>query len=255
MFFLCRQKGCVMQFRRSPARSFLFRYRTLNVLLFLVAAACVTSFLNIPQLRTFAPLALARTIKQGIALSKQKITAPADLPSSGDAELDGIILQTGVRRGVDPRLIHFVIQRESNYHAGVVSPRGACGLMQLMPATAHRFQCANPNDPRANIDAGTKYLRWLLERYKGDVARALAAYNAGEGAVDQYDGVPPFAETRDYVENIIANYGKRTHPVLSPEEAKREFNLSSRENDSSFDTHRNQTLFIEENNHEAAPPR
>ncbi|MGH9882061.1 MAG: lytic transglycosylase domain-containing protein, partial [Pyrinomonadaceae bacterium] len=116
---------------------------------------------------------------------------PADIPTSGNSDLDWIIFRAGEREGVDPRFIHAVIWQESKYKSQVLSHAGAQGLMQLMPATAQRFGCTDPNDMVANVAAGTKYLAWLLKRFDGDVRLALAGYNAGEGAVDKYKGVPP----------------------------------------------------------------
>jgi len=100
------------------------------------------------------------------------------------------------------RLVHSVIQVESNYDAHAVSPKGAQGLMQLIPATARRFGVSNVFDPADNIQGGARYLKYLLGLYNGDESLALAAYNAGEGAVSRYGGVPPFPETRDYVAKI-----------------------------------------------------
>jgi hypothetical protein len=152
-------------------------------------------------------------------------TIPADIPLSGDCDLDWIIFHAGEREGVDPRFIHAVIQQESKYDADATSPVGARGLMQLMPATAKRFDCTDLKDQACNVEAGTKYLAWLLKRFNGDVKLALAGYNAGEGSVDKYQGVPPYAETQKYVNKIVANYGKTYHPILSPEEAKVTFHL------------------------------
>lgn len=101
-----------------------------------------------------------------------------------------------------PELVHSVIQVESNYDSNAVSPKGALGLMQLIPATARRFGVLNVFDPADNIQGGARYLKYLLGLYKGDQALALAAYNAGEGAVSRYGGVPPFAETRDYLNKV-----------------------------------------------------
>jgi soluble lytic murein transglycosylase-like protein len=101
-----------------------------------------------------------------------------------------------------PELLHSVIQVESNYNPGAVSPKGAQGLMQLMPDTARRFGVPNSFDPVENIQGGAKYLKYLLELYKGDYPRALAAYNAGEKAVARYGGIPPYAETRNYVVQV-----------------------------------------------------
>lgn len=150
---------------------------------------------------------------------------PSDIPSSGNPELDRIIFDAGEREGVDPRFIHAVIWQESRYQVSAVSHVGAQGLMQLMPATAKRFGCEDPNDMASNVAAGTKYLSWLLKRFDGDVRLALAGYNAGEGAVDKYKGVPPYNETQNYVDKISANYGKTYHPILTPEAAKIAFHL------------------------------
>jgi len=141
---------------------------------------------------------------------------PADIPVSGDCDLDWTIYRASQAAGVDPRFVHAVIQQESRYKNQAVSHAGAQGLMQLMPATAKRFGCDDPHDAAANIKAGTKYLAWLLKRFDGDVTRALAGYNAGEGAVDKYDGIPPYSETQNYVRRIIANYGKTYLEVVPP---------------------------------------
>jgi soluble lytic murein transglycosylase-like protein len=150
---------------------------------------------------------------------------PADIPTSGSGDIDRLIFDAGEREGVDPRFIHAVIWQESKYVADARSHAGAVGLMQLMPATAERFGCEDRNDPAANIAAGTKYLKWLLKRFSGKVELALAGYNAGEGSVDKYNGIPPYNETQKYVEIISKRYGKTYHPVLPPEQAAEEFNL------------------------------
>jgi hypothetical protein len=151
---------------------------------------------------------------------------PFDIPKSGDCDLDLIIFRAGEREGVDPRFIHAVIKQESQYHPDATSPVGAKGLMQLMPATGKRFHCDDLENQRCNVEAGTKYLKWLLKRFNGDVSLALAGYNAGEGSVDKYQGIPPYEETEKYVKKIVANYGKTYHPVLSPEDAKVAFGLT-----------------------------
>ena len=148
-----------------------------------------------------------------IASPGNKLGIPADIPTSGDPELDKIIYQAGEREGVDPRFIHAVIWQESKYKVDARSHAGAQGLMQLMPATAKRFGCHDLNDPADNINAGTKYLSWLLKRFAGNVELALAGYNAGEGSVDKYDGIPPYNETQNYVKIISKRYGKMYHPV------------------------------------------
>ena len=199
-------------------------------------------FPRLPHLRTakFAPLAVFflffATNVTGLYLSPvlapvaQAAIAdddliPLDIPQSGSPDLDLIIFRTGEREGVDPRLIHAVIQQESKYDPEATSHSGAKGLMQLMPDTAKRFHCDDPTDKACNVEAGTKYLKFLLKRFGGDVSLALAGYNAGEGSVDKYDGIPPYKETQNYVKKIVGNYGKTYHPVLSPEEAKVAFDL------------------------------
>lgn len=108
------------------------------------------------------------------------------------------------RHGVDEALVHAVIQVESRYDPFAVSPRGAMGLMQLMPRTAQRFDVANAFDPVQNVDGGVRYLKELLARYSGQVRLALAAYNAGEEAVERHRGIPPYRETVDYVKRVLS---------------------------------------------------
>jgi hypothetical protein len=113
---------------------------------------------------------------------------------------------------IDPRLVLSVIAVESNFQVKAQSPKAAMGLMQLIPQTAERFNVKNAYDASQNIRGGLKYLRWLLSYYRGDVTLAVAAYNAGERAVDRYKGVPPYAETRQYVKRVLELYERTTHP-------------------------------------------
>jgi soluble lytic murein transglycosylase-like protein len=107
--------------------------------------------------------------------------------------------------GVESALVHSVIRAESNYNANAVSPKGALGIMQLIPSTAKRFGVTNVFDPEDNVGGGVRYLKFLLDYYKGDYPRAIAAYNAGEGAVDKFKGIPPYPETRNYVWQVAQN--------------------------------------------------
>jgi hypothetical protein len=125
-------------------------------------------------------------------------------------ELLAMVDEIAKASNVDPFLARAIIQAESAFNYKARSRVGALGLMQLMPATAERFGVVDPFDPRQNISGGTKYLRWLLDYYKGDVTKTIAAYNAGEGAVDRHNGIPPFRETRAYVPKVMDLYtGKR----------------------------------------------
>ena len=124
--------------------------------------------------------------------------------SRRDIEL--LIDQHARQDRLDPKLVRAVIEVESDYRPYAVSYKGAMGLMQLMPETAQRYAVANPYDPDQNIDAGTGYLRWLMEEFGGDIELALAGYNAGPSAVHQFGGIPPFPETLNYVEKVMRIY-------------------------------------------------
>jgi soluble lytic murein transglycosylase-like protein len=123
-----------------------------------------------------------------------------------------LITLAAEKAGLPPDIVHSVAKVESAYRPNAISPKGAVGLMQLMPQTAAALN-ADPYDPRQNAEAGAEYLAQLLEKYKDDkhqVSKALAAYNAGPGAVDKYNGVPPYRETVNYVNTVLADYNKRT---------------------------------------------
>ncbi len=115
-----------------------------------------------------------------------------------------LIYSAAKRHGLNPRIVAAVVRAESAFDHRAISPKGARGLMQLMPATANRFGVRRSElfEPARNLEAGTRYLSWLLKRFGNDLPRALAGYNAGEGAVDRYDGVPPYRETRGYIRRI-----------------------------------------------------
>ena len=130
--------------------------------------------------------------------------------STGRAGLDSLIRQNGYKYNVDPYLIFLVMEQESHFNTYAVSPKGARGLMQMMPGTWARFGVRRPHDPAQNISGGTRYLRELLNRFNNRVDLVLASYNAGEGAVAKFGNkVPPYAETRNYVKKISKRY-KRT---------------------------------------------
>ncbi|MCE5310329.1 MAG: lytic transglycosylase domain-containing protein [Acidobacteriales bacterium] len=140
------------------------------------------------------------------------VTPPADAGNTTEADsarhdLRSIVQDAASRHDVDPLLVDSVIQAESGYNALAVSNKGAEGLMQLIPATARRFGVKNTFDPRENIEGGVRYLKYLKEAFK-DERLALAAYNAGEGAVVKYGWIPPYRETRDYVQKVGKRYSE-----------------------------------------------
>jgi Transglycosylase SLT domain len=129
--------------------------------------------------------------------------------SSGSPKLDALIKQSGARHGVDPYLVFLVMEEESHFNPHVVSPKGARGLMQLMPGTGARFGVRHPFNAAESVEGGTRYLKQLLQRYNGRVDLALASYNAGEGAVAKFGSrVPPYHETQSYVRRISKRYGR-----------------------------------------------
>lgn len=117
-----------------------------------------------------------------------------------------LVREAAERHNVDPALVRAVIETESNWNPSAYSRKGAMGLMQLIPTTAQRYGASNMFNPQQNIDAGVRHLKWLLERYNGNLDLALAAYNAGEGAVDRAHGIPAFRETRNYVQKVQDAY-------------------------------------------------
>jgi soluble lytic murein transglycosylase-like protein len=133
--------------------------------------------------------------------ARRMSTQLVDLP---DANLEPMIARHSDAQNLDPKLVRALIQAESGYNVKAVSNKGAIGLMQLMPDTASELNILNPYDPDQNIRGGTMYLRQMLDHFAGKVELAIAAYNAGPGAVEKHGGIPPFAETRDYVRRVLA---------------------------------------------------
>lgn len=151
---------------------------------------------NPPQMKS------SRRIRQSGELSLAEGTSPGI--TSG--KLDQMVQKVAERHRLDPALVRAVVLAESGGNPQARSRKGALGLMQLIPATAQRYGVNNAFDPAQNLDGGAHYLRDLLDRYNGDVEKSLAAYNAGEGAVDRFGGVPNFRETRSYVQRITNSY-------------------------------------------------
>jgi soluble lytic murein transglycosylase-like protein len=140
-----------------------------------------------------------------------KAAAPPS-PDASTGQFDELIRAAAAKHGVDERLITLVIATESNFNPRAVSRKSAQGLMQLLPQTAAQYSVSNVFDPAQNIEGGTHYLKDLLDRYRGDLRLALAAYNAGPELVDRYGGVPPIAETQSYVRRITANLAHEKGP-------------------------------------------
>jgi soluble lytic murein transglycosylase-like protein len=185
-----------------------------------------------------------KSVKKAFAVSAEKATvdSPVGSSSSGTggaadtaaatkstlapvamepAALNQMVQQSAEKNHVDPALVRAVISTESNWNSSAVSSKGALGLMQLIPGTAQLLGVGNAFDPVQNVEGGTRYLAMLLQRYNGDVVKAVAAYNAGPGAVDRFGGVPDYRETRNYVQKVTSSYfgpqsDREPHAFLMP---------------------------------------
>ena len=159
-------------------------------------------------------------MNQGLAVSAPATPATPDVPASPAVDYETIaprrvfelVMKMAPRYQIEPQLALAIIAAESNFNSQALSPKNAQGLMQLIPQTSERFNVTNAFDPAQNIRGGLTYLRWLLAYFEGDVALVAAAYNAGEGAVERHRGVPPYRETRAYVQRILKSVGMLVHP-------------------------------------------
>src|ERR1700741_4456740 len=179
------------------------------------AAAQITSVTAGDGRRMFVKAGPPALVKLTPAKPPASIYMPGKISFGGQSrpamsiDRDGVeklVREAADRHRIDPALVRAVIETESNWNAGAVSRKGAFGLMQLIPTTAQRFGVSDAFNPQQNVDAGVRYLKSLLDRYNGNLDLALAAYNAGEGAVDRAPGVPSFAETRTYIQKVQNAY-------------------------------------------------
>lgn len=157
-------------------------------------------FTNLPTAPAPTPTVVTRPTLSATRLAMQAPLLP-------------IIQRLATQYSIDPRLVQAIITVESNFDPYAVSRAGAQGLMQLMPDTAARYRVEDPFDPQANIEGGVRYLRDLFRMFPSDIRHVLAAYNAGEGTVQNYGGIPPYAETQRYVERVLALYGATPTPT------------------------------------------
>ena len=153
----------------------------------------------------------ANIVKQAPQISlKNALTeataVQANTQQTSKAQILNVVSQISKKHGVDEKLVQALIKQESGFNPKAKSKSGAIGLMQLMPATAKNLGVKDPYNTVQNVEGGVKYLKSMLNKYNGNIILALAAYNAGPGAVDKYSGVPPYSETQNYVKNILANY-------------------------------------------------
>ncbi len=151
--------------------------------------------------------------------------------TTGNAQVDEYLINSGANNGVDPLLLYSIMHQESSFKPHAISPKGARGLMQLMPYTAIRYGVTNIFDPKQNIEGGARYLKFLLDHFDGDINLVLAGYNAGEGAVEKYGWqVPPYAETQEYVRRISRRYGLLRDPnaaLYAPRVARMQYKQSA----------------------------
>jgi soluble lytic murein transglycosylase-like protein len=192
--------------------------------------------------RIFVNQEPVKLIKPLGAKSRATIYLPGEISLSGASRpwlsidrdgVDKLVREAAERHHVDPALVRAVIETESNWNPRAVSRKGAGGLMQLIPTTAQRYGARDLFNPEQNIDAGVRHLKMLLQRYNGNLDLALAAYNAGEGAVDRFGGVPPIRETRNYVLKVQNAYfrpgsGRLTDAFVNPRAIHREVTASGR---------------------------
>ena len=171
-----------------------------------------------------------RLVRSAVVASRaipEKVIPPAPAPgppssAPADANVNELVASIAGRHDLEPLLVDSVIRVESNYNPYAISPKGAMGLMQLIPVTARRFGVSDTFRPEQNIEGGVRYLKYLMQLYNGDERLALAAYNAGEGAVAKYKGIPPYPETQNYVYQVGKRLGQSREAQKKAAPAKTE---------------------------------
>lgn len=186
---------------------------------------------EVPVIRKLQPAKSHATIYLPSESSFMGASHPAMTIDRDGAEK--LVREAADRHNVDPALVRAVVETESNWNPSAYSRKGAGGLMQLIPTTAHRYGANDVFNPQQNVDAGVRHLKWLLERYNGNLDLALAAYNAGEGAVDRAHGIPAFKETRNYVQKVQDAYfrpgsGRQENAFTNPRAIHREVDPNGR---------------------------
>lgn len=194
----------VMLFLSSAASADIYKYTDENGVICYTDAPLGKKANKIHKDNSGAPQEKIQSIRSG----------SSRLSSEGSSDYHSIVHEKAANYDMDPSLIKAVIKTESNWNNRAISRAGAKGLMQLMPGTAMDMNVHNPFDPEENIEGGTKYLKFLLEKFNGDLTLALAAYNAGPTTVEKFGYVPPITETRQYVKKVLSLYnGKTTYPT------------------------------------------
>lgn len=171
------------------------------------ATSGVSSSLSASGSTEAAPVDFASALQAATTVDTSPVAYQGTIPGAGataqSSEYDSLIEAAAQRNGVEPAVLHGLIQQESGFDANAQSSAGATGLTQLMPGTAASMGVANPLNPTESIEGGARYLGQLMKQFAGNTTEALAAYNAGPGAVQQYGGVPPYAETQSYVSKVL----------------------------------------------------
>jgi hypothetical protein len=171
----------------------------------------VVLYTDVPQgKKAVKAIKIKEKNNKAVSSKGKPVNVAYNAPTAHNESYHPIINQKAKENEVDPSLVTAVIKAESNGNPNAVSRKGAMGLMQLMPGTANDLQVKNPFDPEENIDGGTRYLRYLIERFNGNLTLAIAAYNAGPKTVEKHGSVPPIAETKQYVRKVLAMYKGKT---------------------------------------------